>query len=171
MISDSASKTMDAQALEDAASYQLGRLLFSFSRLDFSLNMVLLWAEGGQGVERLTQRLESQSFHQKLQWLQELTRTKFPDGSPVQLAYSQWLDRADGVRKQRNRLVHGRWGINPHTQAVINVLGIPGSVHQEEVRYSLQELQVIVADVSSLSDELDQYARKIPLCNAASLSL
>lgn len=171
MTSDSLSNNLDAQALEEAAGRELGRLLFGFSRLEFSLNLALRWAKGGQDIERISQRLEAQSFHQKLEWLKEITSAGFPMGSLGQVTYSQWLVRADTARRQRNRLVHGRWGINSHTQEVINIVGIPGSTGQVEVYYKLQELQAIADEVSLLWQELDEYGRRMPLCNAASSSL
>ena len=64
---------------------------------------------------------------------------------------------ADSMRELRNRLAHGRWGFLVHLQQVAHVSGYPPGP-QDEHRFSFGELDAIVEDAASLSNELGRLA-------------
>lgn len=149
--------------LETEAATLLGRMLFEFSRLDMNLGLCLVWVDGGTRLDSLTKTVTDYNMNTKLDELAKAVERKLPIGSKRHSAYKKWLERAHKVRLQRNDLVHGRWGVDAVNNQVINVLGLPTSDLQREVRYSIADLAAINHELGYLQLELSRLREHWPL--------
>lgn len=138
------------KGLEQLSAGVLGRMLFEFSRLDAALGIFLVWSEEGRQLERLTKIIDEYSFHKKLDFLAELVDRRYSDNPDVLSQYKQWLTDAHKTRQLRNELVHGRWGTDPIKQQVFNIVGLPTSPKQREVRYTIPELKRVLKQMKEL---------------------
>lgn len=142
-----------SQGLEQASATILGRMIFEYSRLDMALGLMLVWADQGSQLESLTQRVSSFVFHRKLEFLADLTTKKYQSNSGALAAHTEWLAEAHAVREERNALVHGRWGVDPIGNQVINVLGLPTG-EQVERRYTIAQLKTLLLRMQQLQQSL-----------------
>lgn len=78
-------------------------------------------------------------------------------------AHLCWIDAAERVRECRNRLVHGRLGIEPDRQHVINVVGLATSPGQEFFAYSILALQSELDTIKSLRAGLHALGKTWPV--------
>lgn len=154
---------MTEEELEHAAAALLGKMLFALSRLEIAISFYVVWADHGRELEALSEKLEETAFNVKLRHLEKKFANKYAIGTPPHSAMAAWLKKADAARELRNELVHGRWGIAAHEQKVANVIGLPTSQRQREVRYSIADLQQVLARVESLEPALGQLRKKWPL--------
>lgn len=99
------------QGLEQASATTLGRMIFEFSRLDMNLGLMLAWAHEGSQLEKLTKKVAGYTFHKKLDFLSELSQSKYQGNHEAMDAHAKWLEDAHQVRANRNDLIHGRWGV------------------------------------------------------------
>ena len=123
--------------LEDAAALLLGRMQFEFSRLDMSLGLCAVWVEDGRRLEELNPQVVAMTFHKRLEFVEKAVHALSPACSEAKEAYQAWVCRANAARLTRNSLVHGRWGVEPMTNRVVNVVGLPTSSEQREVKYTI----------------------------------
>lgn len=141
------------QGLEQASSSILGRMIFEYSRLDMALGLLLVWANEGSHLERLTKLVAGYTFHKKLEALAEFARTKYQANQVALDAHASWLAEAHVVRSERNDLVHGRWGVDPINSQVVNVVGLPTG-DQVERRYTVPELKAVLVRMQNLQEHL-----------------
>jgi len=151
------------EALEQAAAELLGRVLFEFSRLEVNLGLCAVWTGSGQRLDELTKQIKELSFHKKLDFLSQHVERSLPKGSKRHTAYTEWIARAHVSRLKRNQLVHGRWGVDPLQGHVINVIGLPTSPEQTEVRYLLTDLEDVLKELMQLQANLHQLRKQWPL--------
>ena len=151
------------QSLEDAAATVLGRMIFAFSRLDVALALNLVWSTEGSQLEELTGQFEESFFHKKLNFLRELVTAKYNDQKDVYSLYDQWLEDADAIRNKRNEFVHGRWGVDPIKNEVVNVIKLPTSPDQRSMRYSIRELKNALDQIEELEVRLAELREKWPV--------
>ena len=78
------------------------------------------------------------------------------------LLRERWIERMHAVRLQRNQLVHGRWGIEPHKNKVVNVIGLPTGA-QQAVEYSIDDLAAVNDELRALQLELRRLRDRWPL--------
>lgn len=149
--------------LENGAASALGFMLMEFARLDMNLGLCLVWVDGGAELDRLTKAVSEMSLKAKLDALAGHVASKLPAGSKRHAAYTAWLERSHKIRRWRNDLVHGRWGIDPHKGVVFNVIGLPTSPDQHSIEYSLEQLQAITDELASLQVELSRLRDHWPL--------
>jgi hypothetical protein len=147
---------------EARAHALVGRLVFVYSRLDVNLAMYVANRFGFDERARSIQKLESASFKEKLEWLLPAANREYPSDGQCHAAWSEWLGKADAVRKQRNNFVHGRWGIYEHLQLVSNIVLLPGSPNQAEVKYTLSELAATVEEAAVLAEEFLHLSKRWP---------
>jgi len=153
----------ERERLEREAASILGYMLFEYARLDMELGMMVVWADEGQHLDKLTTKYDQSNFHTKLGFLKKQAASKYAT-SPVALtAHTRWLDAADKVRECRNKLVHGRWGIEPTRQQVVNVVGLPTSSEQEAIPYTIPSLQAELDAVRALRAGLVALRKEWPL--------
>jgi hypothetical protein len=150
-------------ALETSAATLLGRLLFAFSRLDMNLGLCLVWADGGTNIVALTPKVSALTFHKKLEQLGRLVEAKFVAGSKERSDWALWIEQAHATRALRNQLTHGRWGIDPYAGEAMNVIGLPTSPDQHEMRYSLQALRDAVDEAQRLQVRLSELRAQCPV--------
>ena len=153
----------ERERLEREAASILGYMLFEYSRLDMELGMMVVWADDGQQLDKLTTKYDQSNFHKKLRLLEKQAASKYATSLVGLTAHTRWLDEADRVRECRNKLVHGRWGIKPTTQQVVNVVGLPTSPKQEEFPYTIPALQAELDAVRSLRADLMAIRKAWPL--------
>lgn len=151
------------RGLEQASAGILGRMLFEFSRLDVALGLFLVWSGEGHQLEKLTKIVGEYSFHKKLDFLKELADGKYSCNTEVQSNYCQWLADAHTTRLIRNDLVHGRWGTDPIKQQVVNVVGLPTSPDQREIRYTISELSRALNQMKKLQIRLQVLRDQWPI--------
>jgi hypothetical protein len=149
--------------LEAAAASLLGHMLFEFSRIEVNLGLCLVWVDGGANLESLTPKVAELTFHAKLEQLATHVRLKLPAGSKRRAAYDHWVERMHIARAQRNRLVHGRWGIEAHRSKVVNILGLPTNDAQQVREFSIEELSAVNEELRSLERELSRLRTHWPL--------
>lgn len=150
-------------ALENEAASLLGHMLFQFSWLDINLGLCLVWIDCGARIDSLTKTVETMTLNSKLDELSKHVARKFPAGSKQRLGYEAWIARAHAIRQQRNNLVHGRWGIEPHKNKVVNVVGMPTSNAQTVTEYSIAELAAVNHELRDLQQELATLREHWPL--------
>ena len=151
------------QGLEQASATVLGRMIFEFSRLDFALGLLLVWSGQGRQLEEQTSKVEDLGFSKKLEYLDELVRAKYGKLGAAQSPYAQWLEDADSVRQLRNELVHGRWGVEPTKNRVINIIGLPTSPDQTTKEYAIADLKRILERMVELQHRLAILRSQSPL--------
>ena len=153
----------ERERLEREAASILGYMLFEYSRLDMELGLLLVWVDDGQRLEKLTTDHSESNFHKKLRSLEKEAERKYAASPEALTAHTRWLNAADGVRECRNKLVHGRWGIEPSKEQVINVAGLPTSPKQESVPYSIPALQYKLDAIKELRAGLQELRKTWPL--------
>jgi hypothetical protein len=152
-----------AKGLEQAAAGILGRMLFEFARLDVALGFFLVWSDEGRQLEKLTKTVGDYSFHKKLDLLKDLVEVKYATELEVQSHYTKWLTDAHATKGRRNELVHGRWGTDPIQAQVVNVVGLPTSSDQREVRYSIPALKGALNEMKDLQKRLQVLRKQWPI--------
>jgi hypothetical protein len=150
-------------ALEAAAASLLGHMLFEFSRIEVNLGLCLVWVDGGKNLESLTPKVAEMTFHGKLEQLATHVQRKLQAGSKRRVAYDCWMERMHIARVQRNRLVHGRWGIEVRRSKVVNILGLPTGDAQQVIEFSIDELAAVNEELRSLERELQRLRTDWPL--------
>lgn len=148
--------------LENDAASLLGHMLFEFSRLDLNLGLCLVWVDGGANIASLTKLVESQNLKARLDALRKHVDAKLPLGSKRHGAYDCWIERAHAVRQARNNFVHGRWGVEPHRNKVVNIIGLPTG-EQQTNEYTIEELASINDELCYLQRELSRLREHWPL--------
>ena len=151
------------RGLEQAAAIILGRMMFEFSRLDSALGLFLVCSGEGRQLKSLTIKVGDYSFHKKLDFLKELVEDKYAANLEVQSHYTKWLTDAHSTKDRRNDLVHGRWGIDPIHAQVINVVGLPTSSDQREIRYTIPALKSVLNDMQDLQERLQVLRKQWPV--------
>jgi hypothetical protein len=81
---------------------------------------------------------------------------KYIDAPNVIEIYGVWLDKAHEIRVIRNRLFHGRWGVEQSEQKVANVIGLPTSPEQQATLYTIDELQTLLNSIRILRSQLNE---------------
>ena len=151
------------QGLEQASATILGRMLFEFSRLDVALGLFLVWSGDGRHLDELTNKVEALAFSKKLEFLEALIKAKYETTETVRSLYAQWLLDANSIRQVRNELVHGRWGVEPIKNRVVNVIGLPTSPEQSTVEYAIVDLKRVLEKIVELQQRLSVLRAESPL--------
>jgi len=149
--------------LEVGAATALGRLLMAFARLDMSLGLCLVWIDGGAQLATLTPKVEQMTFNNRLDMLASVVVEKFVAGTRKRSGYELWIAQTHAIRMLRNELAHGRWGVDPRTNEAVNIIGLPTSPDQREVRHSIEALNNAVAEIQRLTSRLSQLREQWPL--------
>ena len=149
--------------LEREAATILGFMIFEYSRLDMELGLFLAWSDDGSSLEQLTKKLSAFNFSNRLEHLRKTVALKFQDTQNILEAYSAWMSDAHSIRELRNQLFHGRWGVEPHAQRVVNVVGLPTSPDQKSTPYTIAELESQLANVRELRTRLHALRSSCPV--------
>lgn len=155
-----------ARDLEDAAASNLGHILFELSRLELNLGLCIAWFDDGVDIEGQSKKYNSKGLGDKFAGVRKQLETKRSKGglnANAITAWQRWLDRADQIRNTRNNFVHGRWGTDPITVTVTNVVGLPSSGLQQEQQYTLDQLGQIHREIRDVAAELHKLREKWPL--------
>jgi hypothetical protein len=153
----------ESDQLERDAATVLGYMLFEYSRLDMELGLDLVWSDDGQKIEELTKKHSEHNFHKRLESLEKLVQLKYPDTPAALDLYTNWLSDAHAIRSNRNQLFHGRWGVSPQQQLVVNVMGLPTSPEQSETYYSIARLGEILQTMRTLRSRLSELRKTWPV--------
>jgi hypothetical protein len=150
------------EALEKDAASLLGHMLFELSRLDLNLGLCLAWMDGGANLTSRSKMIEGMNLKSRLDDLRKHVDAKLPLESEPHRAYVQWIERVDSIRQVRNNFVHGRWGVEPHKNKVVNITGLPTG-EQKSVEYAIDELAAINDDLCDLQRELSRLRKNLEL--------
>jgi hypothetical protein len=143
------------EGLEEATANLLGRMLLGFGRLEFALGLCVRNIDGA--------RADESAFAGRLKALSRVVSEKCSPESELAKAYGAWIRRADSIRQLRNEMIHGRWGVDPHTMEVVNVIASPDCSEQREVRYAVAELEQLGAAVVELHTQLGRLQTRWPI--------
>lgn len=154
---------LSTEELELRAAELLGRMLFAFSRLEVALGLYIVWSDNGKDLDDRTQFFNASTTHAKLTLFEQLYATKYAEATEARAVFEQWSREMNDVRHLRNALVHGRWGIIESSQEVANVVRLPTSPDQREVRYSLTDLADAVSRIAALEQRLHTLRKTWPL--------
>lgn len=139
---------------EREAASLLGEFLFEFGRLEMAQGLCLVWHDGGRELESLTIKASALSFSDRLDLMVNLLEKSSASGSKKEQAYRSWIDQAHEVRKIRNKLAHGRWGVEAYGRCVFHVSGLPTSPDQRQTEFSLDELRASIEKMRDLQRDL-----------------
>jgi hypothetical protein len=128
-----------------------------------ALGLCAVWVQDGLELERLTPQVAEIPFHKRLDFVEKAVFSRFSSESRAGSAYRAWIRRANAARLNRNELVHGRWGVEPASNRMVNVLGLPTSADQREVRYTIAALDQRLAEPRSLQADLYALRKQWPL--------
>lgn len=151
------------EELELAAATVLGQMLFEFGHLEMELALFLVWADNGSNLETLTDAVREDALHAKLCKLEQRANAKYGSSPSALVEFRRWLEEAHAARAQRNEFVHGRWGVAAVNRQVVNVIGVPTSPEQREVRYSIAQLEASLVKLKALRPQLRSIRSKWPL--------
>ena len=151
------------EQLEAEAATLLGRFLFSFSRLDHNVGLLVASAERVQGRAQEADQVANFNFHKRLDYLAGHIQQSTSMPTVAKDAYSDWLQAAHVARSRRNELVHGRWGVEPYKGKVLNIVGLASSNEQRAVEYSIDELRHIISELDKLQQQLYQLGKRWPI--------
>jgi hypothetical protein len=147
--------------LEVAATSAVGRIVFSFSRLEFNLGLLLRNLAGGNDVDLVNPLVDRLPFKSKLDALSDLVAQIHTPDSLCAVEFREWHAHADRLRAKRNTFMHGRWGVLPSTGEIVNVApGMPAKKSLKERRYSLAELIGEADQADAVSEGLARWKQK-----------
>jgi hypothetical protein len=127
------------------------------------LALYLVWEDNGSKLETLTETICENMLHAKLCLLEKRLNAKYGSTPSALGEFRHWLGKAHAARAQRNEFVHGRWGVEATNYQVVNVIGIPTSSKQREVRYSIEQLGDVLIKLKRLRQQLRVIRSKWPL--------
>lgn len=133
--------------LEAEGACLLGKLMFAFGRLEFNLGLYVRSIAGGK-------YLKGSSFSDRLESMAKAVDCGSHYDGFSSAPYEAWIRRAHAMRQIRNDLVHGRWGSNPYTMCVLNVVASEDLSRQRENAYTLSQLSELVREVAQLQIDL-----------------
>jgi hypothetical protein len=151
------------EQLECAAAKIIGRILFEFGHLEMELALYLVWENNGSNLEATTDQILEGALHTKLCRLEKRANAKYGSSPSALAEFNRWLKEVHAARAQRNEFVHGRWGVAAVDKQVVNVIGIPTSPKQREIRYSIAQLEESLARLKGLRPQLRSIRSKWPL--------
>lgn len=150
--------------IEEAAALELGRILFEFSRLEFSIGMCIAWSRADQDIEQAAKLAEGLPLDKRIHRIAKRAKElSSPEGAD---AYKAWAKRMRVAQRVRNTLVHGRWGIEAATMEIVNVTDLPASGNQRERRYTVPALAEYRAELTAIGSELSLLCDRWPLRGA-----
>lgn len=143
-------------AFEERAASILGKMLFSFSRLDVNLGLMVSWVLWSLGKESQVKNVDTMNFNSKLEFITQYIEvsSNLPSGAREDLA--QWLSDAHAAREQRNQFIHGRWASDALRGKALNIVGLPGSDAQRTFEYALGDLEAFNTSVQHLTRRLSK---------------
>jgi len=157
----SSSQVKTRSELEDAAAAAIGRVVLALSGLEFNLGLYLRNAVGGADPEAANPLVGRLSFKSKLDALREVAEHKFAAQPVASRELALWLKAMEAFRPQRNSFVHGRWGFLAHSQQIVNIApSLPNGKPAREVRYSVSELHLALAEAERLAAAFATWSRK-----------
>jgi hypothetical protein len=129
-------------AFERKAHELVGRLIFTYSRLDLTLALFVAGHQGQEQREKVLQRLQSnESFKIKLDLVLPTVLLEYPEDAECMEIWEEWLRDANTLRLKRNDMIHGRWGFNDRLGEVTNIRGLPSMESSPETKYTLVQLE------------------------------
>lgn len=147
---------------ETRAYALIGKLVVVYSRLDVNLALYVAGRKGPQAWSDEIIRLENTSFRDKLAVVIEAA-TRERGAHPQCVAdWTEWLSKADRLRRRRNDLVHGRWAVQESQSRVCHAVGLPGSLNQVAARFTLEELAAEVSEAESVAYRFGELSSKWP---------
>jgi len=149
-------------AFEVSAHAIVGRLVMVYSRLDVNLALFVSRWRGQDHRDKTLAELENTSFKLKLDLLMPTVRREYGDDPSCAADWQAWIETANELRCKRNDLMHGRWGIYETAGLVTNILGLPGSPNQCEVRYTLDELSDEIERAVRVANRFSELTAKWP---------
>lgn len=147
--------------VEAAAALHLGRLLFVFGRLELNLGQAMLKACTAQDSGREILRIERLSFDDKLREYESLVLARHADDASLLARWQRWFAAAHALRRLKNAFAHGRWGFQNAQQQIVHATNLPGSPHQDEVRYTLAGFAARVAEAEDIAEEFFALTRPV----------
>jgi len=128
--------------LESAAAETLGRIIFALTRFEFNLALALRHATASPGKAKFELRDDQINLKSKLDKLLKIVESRFSSKPECISEFTAWYRNMDLVRRKRNAFVHGRWGISPARQRIVNVSDdFPGVGEEGVTNFTLGALE------------------------------
>jgi hypothetical protein len=127
--------------LEPQAAALVGKLVFSFARLDFILALALRNLIPSSAPDDLNPLIERLGFKDRLDSLRDLVGRSTGLKPAAVSQFEAWYPTADRLRTTRNAFVHGRWGMQTHETLFNASTKVGKALSGEAKNYSLSELE------------------------------
>jgi len=144
------------EQLERDAASALGKAMFAFSGLDTNLGLMVASVLRYVGKEGQAARVDSLNFKARLEFVDAYIASTSEFHPTAVSEVRDWVLQAQEARQLRNQLVHGRWGVDPLTGKVHNIVGLPSSDAQQTIEYTLEELDAISQEFRRLNSALSK---------------
>jgi hypothetical protein len=118
-----------------------------------NLGLALVHTRPDCESERETVRVEQLSFGGKLAEFEAKALLRHADNQQALARWMAWFAAAHALRRLRDDFGHGRWGFQNRQEQIVHVSSLPDSLHQEVVRYTLDEFAARVAEAEELSEK------------------
>ena len=148
---------MSYHELESAAAETLGRIIFALTRFEFNLALALRYATANPGDKKFELWDDSLNFKSKLDKLLKFVESRFSYKTECISDFTAWHKNMDLVRRKRNAFVHGRWGISPARQKIVNVSdNFPGVGEEGVTNFTLGALERELDDIEHLEADFQR---------------
>jgi hypothetical protein len=151
------------EQLERTAETLLGKFVLAYGHFEKELALLVVWSNDGRDIKKLTAAIGEDPWHAKLCRFEKLASKKYAAQQNIWSKFESWLSDAHAVRIQRNQFLHGRWGIDPVHNHIVNAVGIPTSPDQREIPYTPSQLQENLTKIQELQSQMHALCRKWPL--------
>jgi hypothetical protein len=146
---------------QDLSAQAIGYLLVEFSRLEHAIGMAFAWQDGGSDLAAKSERYVDETNWNRLTEITARVAKKYLAGK-ARDEWDAWLSQARSLATIRNRLVHGRWGFCADGR-IASVKGLAASSSQEELRYTLAEMEEMRREFTSCLKALSRLRDEFPI--------
>jgi len=141
------------------AAQHLGRLLFTFGRLEMNVALFLAGLHPDRDFDQEIVAAEKRTFGDKLDALQVQLMDELAADAEAEQAWAAWFEQARTLRALRNRFAHGRWACLPVQHQIVHVVGLPGSPNQASTFYTLEALELEVRKAEQIAADFQRLRR------------
>jgi hypothetical protein len=146
---------------EDAVSMILGKIVLSYSALEFNISLCLRALIAGIDVNLVESRIEGLSFKDKLSNLLREIEKRFSLNEECLCAFRAWHKDVDKLRIRRNSFIYRRWENMASTGTVVDVSpDMPGIEFLNKGCGTIQTLKEELAIIKDVSRSLERLRAK-----------
>lgn len=141
----------------------IGQLVFAYSRLVTSLHLCVAWHNEGKEYDSYSSKAEDIVVAELINKIENQAHVKFQNNSEGLMKYVKWANEANKLRRERNTIMHSRWGIEAFGRHAIAVT-TPVLVEPiNEIIFTTKQLRELCANCEKLDIELNKLRKDYPL--------